>query len=165
MPLHELENACASLTDLWGHAAVVLREQLVTAPTAAQRVDLLQTFLLTRLQPQPRLLAPVLAAAESQPSLRVSEAAKLTGFTPKRLIATFRSEIGLTPKTYLRVRRLQAALRLLDADVADGAEIAAGLGYFDQPHFVREFREFTALTPTQYAQRRTALLSHVGLTA
>lgn len=165
IPLHELENTCAGLADIWGNAGTILRERLVAAPTAAQRIDLLGTFLLTRLEPRGGVLTPVLAAAERRPSLRVSEAAVLTGLTPKRLIATFRSEIGLTPKTYLRVRRLQSSLRLLDADIADGADIAAGLGYFDQSHFVREFREFTGLTPTQYAQRRTALPSHIGLTA
>ncbi|MDR3662819.1 MAG: helix-turn-helix domain-containing protein [Mycobacterium sp.] len=162
IPLHELENTCVSLTDLWGGAGAILREQLVAAPAATQRVDLLHEFLLARLQARTGALGPVLAVAEHQPSLRVSEAVQLTGMTPKRLIATFRSEIGLTPKAYLRVRRLQAALRMLDADVADGAGIAARLGYFDQPHFVREFRGFTALTPTQYRQRRSWLPSHVG---
>jgi AraC-like DNA-binding protein len=163
VPLHELENACVSLADIWGGAAAVLHERLVAAPTMPQRVDLVQDFLLARLASRPRVLGPVLAAAECQPSLRVSEAVELTGLAPKRLIATFRSEIGLTPKAYLRVRRLQAALRLLDADVDDGAGIAARLGYFDQPHFVREFRGFTALTPTQYRQRQNWMPSHVGL--
>ena len=52
---------------------------------------------------------------------------------------------------------------VLDAGSRDGADVAATLGYFDQPHFVREFRGFTSVTPTQYAQRRSALPSHVGL--
>ncbi len=71
--------------------------------------------------------------------------------------------MGLTPKTYLRVRRFQAAMRMLDAGDVRGARIAADLGYFDQAHFVREFRSFTAMTPTQYTQRRTWLPSHVGV--
>ncbi len=71
--------------------------------------------------------------------------------------------MGLTPKTYLRVRRFQAAMRMLDAGGVRGARIAADLGYFDQAHFVREFRSFTAMTPTQYTERRTWLPSHVGV--
>ncbi len=48
---------------------------------------------------------------------------------------------------------------------ARGATIAADLGYFDQARFVREFRSFTAITPTQYAQRRSWLPSHIEPTA
>ena len=105
----------------------------------------------------------VLLAAERHPSLRVAEASALTGLSARRLIASFRAEVGLTPKTYLRVRRFQAAMRLLDAGDASGARIAADLGYFDQAHLVREFRSFTAMTPTEYTQRRTLLPSHIGI--
>ncbi|MUL76231.1 AraC family transcriptional regulator [Mycolicibacterium sp. CBMA 226] len=164
IPLADMENASVNLTDLWGAPAAVLRDQLVTAPTWSRRIAIVEDFLLARLRPIPHTLTPVLQTAERQPSLRVSEAVELTGLSPKRLIATFRNEIGLTPKAYLRVRRLQAALRLLDAGSGDGADVAATLGYFDQPHFVREFRGFTSITPTQYAQRRSALPCHVGLT-
>ncbi|CAM5705346.1 helix-turn-helix domain-containing protein [Mycolicibacterium aubagnense] len=164
IPLADLENACVNLVDLWGAGAALLRERLIATPSWPRRIEIVEDFLLTRLRPIHHSLVPVLHAAERRPSLRVSEAAELTGFSAKRLIATFRNEIGLTPKAYLRVRRLQAALRLLDADAGAGADIAAALGYFDQPHFVREFRGFTSITPTQYAQRRGALPSHVGLT-
>ena len=63
------------------------------------------------------------------------------------------------------MRRLQAALRQLDTGPALGAGIAADLRYFDQGHFVHEFRSFTAMTPAQYTQRRSWLPSHVELVA
>ncbi|MCT7362005.1 helix-turn-helix domain-containing protein [Mycolicibacterium llatzerense] len=163
IPLADLENSCVNLTDLWGADAALLRERLIATPAWPRRIEIVEDFLLARLRPTPLTLMPVLHVAEHQPSLRVSEAAELTGLSPKRLIATFRHEIGLTPKAYLRVRRLQSALRLLDAGTGDGADVAATLGYFDQPHFVREFRGFTSVTPTQYAIQRSALPSHVGL--
>lgn len=163
IPLADLENSCVNLTDLWGADAGLLRERLIATPAWPRRIEIVEDFLLARLRPTPLTLMPVLHVAEHQPSLRVSEAAELTGLSPKRLIATFRHEIGLAPKAYLRVRRLQSALRLLDAGTGDGADVAATLGYFDQPHFVREFRGFTSVTPTQYALRRSALPSHVGL--
>jgi AraC-like DNA-binding protein len=79
----------------------------------------------------------------------------------KRLSALFRAEVGLSPKAYARVRRLQAALRLLDAGPVRGAHVAAEVGYFDQAHFVRDFESFTGMTPTQYSQQRIVLPSHV----
>jgi AraC-like DNA-binding protein len=105
-----------------------------------------------------------MAAVEGNPSVRMADVRRLTGLSTKRLIGLFRAEVGLSPKEYARVRRLQAALRRLgdlDADGARGAEIAAAVGYFDQSHFVREFRSFTGMTPTQYRRQRIVLPSHV----
>ncbi len=112
-------------------------------------------------------MGAVLGLAEQNPSLRVAEVLEVTGLSAKRLTARFRAQVGLAPKAYLRVRRLQAALRQLDGaaerGTVNGAAVAADLGYFDQPHFVREFRSFTAATPTQYVRRRSWLPSHVQL--
>jgi AraC-like DNA-binding protein len=60
--------------------------------------------------------------------MRVSYARQLAELSPKRLTAAFRAEVGLSPKAYLKVRRLQAALRRLDTGRGRGAAIAADLG-------------------------------------
>jgi AraC-like DNA-binding protein len=112
--------------------------------------------------PHPDVTA-VLAVAEHNPSMRVADAVALTGLSPRRLINLFRAQVGLTPKSYLRVRRLQAALRHLDNGPARGAHLAAALGYFDQAHFVREFRAFTETSPTQYLRRRSWLPGHLDV--
>ena len=91
--------------------------------------------------------ANVAAADANVQRLRQTE-----GF--KRVVAPFAGVI---------TRRNVDTGDLLDAGTGDGADVAATLGYFDQPHFVREFRGFTSVTPTQYASRRSALPSHVGL--
>ncbi|MEV0669074.1 helix-turn-helix transcriptional regulator [Mycobacterium sp. NPDC050441] len=163
MPLDDLENTCADLDTIWGRDASALRARLIDAASIQARVALVESFLLARMRSRVPAVAAVLQAAERQPSLRVSDACALTGLSARRLIAAFRAEVGLTPKAYLRVRRFQAAMRLLDAGDAGGARIATDLGYFDQAHLVREFRSFTAMTPTQYTQRHTWLPSHVGI--
>lgn len=167
-PLGDLENTLVGLTDLWGPAGELLRERLVAARSADLRVALLQAFLIGRMgradaYPPPRL-ASVLRTVELEPSMRVSKAQALSGLPRKSFTGLFRAEVGLSPKSYLRVRRLQAALRALSSP-AQGAAIAAELGYFDQAHFVREFRSFTGVTPTQYSRRRSAMPGHVELGA
>jgi AraC-like DNA-binding protein len=104
-------------------------------------------------------VAAAVAAIEANPSIQMTEIRDLLGMTTKRLIALFRAEIGLSPKAYARIRRLQAALRLLGS--MSGAQVAAEIGCFDQAHFAREFRSFTGMTPTQYSQHRILLPSHV----
>lgn len=167
-PLGDLENALIGLDELWGFSAELLRERLIAAGSAQQRVELMEHFLVGRMRrgqiwPQP-LVVSTLRRAELNPSMRVAKAQALSGLSAKRFNALFRSEVGLSPKAYLRVRRLQAVLRALNTPT-QGAAIAADLGYFDQAHLVREFRAFTGITPTQYATRRSSMPGHVALTA
>ncbi|OQZ93198.1 helix-turn-helix domain-containing protein [Mycolicibacter algericus] len=163
--LGDLTDACVGIGELWGHEAIALRERLADAPSAAARVSLVETFLLNRMRVEGFSVDPgvaaVLACAEHNPSMRVADAVALTGLSHRRLITLFRDQLGLRPKAYLRVRRLQAALRRLHMGPVSGAAIAAELGYFDQAHFVREFRAFTETTPAEYQRRRSWLPGHV----
>lgn len=164
LPLHELANANVALESVWGADGAHLHERLRDAKTTDERFALLEHFLLRQARfsiPRHPGLARAVAAFETDAEMRVADAGRLAELSPKRLIAAFRTEIGLTPKAYARVRRFQAALRGLRRDVS-GAEIASATGYFDQAHFVREFRSFTALTPTQYLRSPMRMPSHVS---
>lgn len=166
IPLAQLENSCLGLAEVLGRDGTVLHERLIEARSAANRIALVEEFLLTRRRtaaPRHGEIAAAIAAIEADPSIRVSEVRDLAGLSTKRLIALFRDEVGQSPKVYARVRRFQAALRRLDGPSGRGADIAHDLGYFDQAHFVREFRSFTMVTPTEYVQRRMWLPSHLGL--
>ncbi|MDT5253082.1 MAG: hypothetical protein QOH07_2033 [Mycobacterium sp.] len=150
MPLSDLENVCVGLDQVWGRDGVELHQRLIDAPTVAARFNIVENFLLSRPWSSVRrhpVVAAALAAIEHNPSIRMADLRDLVGVSTKRLIALFRNEVGLSPKAYARIRRFQAALRLLTAGFAGGARVAAEVGYFDQAHFVREFRSFTGMTP------------------
>jgi AraC-like DNA-binding protein len=162
IPLSELENAYVGLDDIWGCAGRELHERLIDAPTVVARFGILEAFLLSQpwssVRRHPGAAAAV-DAIETNPSIRMADLRDLVGMTTKRLIALFRAEVGLSPKAYARIRRLQAALRLLGS--MSGAQAAAEVGYFDQAHFIREFRSFTGMTPREYTEQRLVLPSHV----
>jgi AraC-like DNA-binding protein len=164
IPLGDLQDVAVGLDEIWGSSGREVHERLIAAPSVAARFGILEDFLLSRARfsvGRDPDVAAALAAVEANPSVQMADVRRLTGLSTKRMIALFRAEVGLAPKAYARVRRLQAALRHLDAGAAGGARIAADTGYFDQAHFVREFRSFTALTPTQYGRQRLVLPSHV----
>ena len=166
IPLGDLEDAYVGLEQVWGCDGRELHERLIETPSAATRFSVLEEFLLSRpwfvVHRHPGVAA-AMAAIEDNPSVRMAAVRGLVGMSTKRLIASFRAEVGLSPKSYARVRRFQAALRLLSTGTASGGRIAADVGYFDQSHFVREFRSFTAMTPTEYGQQRILLPSHVAV--
>jgi AraC-like DNA-binding protein len=164
IPLGDLEDAYVGIDEVWGSDGRDLHERLIETSSAQARFRILEDFLLSRpwlsADRQPGVAA-AMVAIEDNPSIRMADIHDLVGMPTKRLIALFRAEVGLSPKAYARVRRLQAALRLLETGPMGGARIAAEVGYFDQAHFVRDFESFTGLTPTQYAEQRILLPSHV----
>ena len=70
----------------------------------------------------------------------------------------------MSPKLFLRVQRFHRLLaRVSRASEVQWTEIATGHGYYDQPHFIRDFRDFTGMTPSIYLVRRGPDRHHIPL--
>ena len=74
----------------------------------------------------------------------------------------------MTPKLLCRLQRFQGVIRAIQSrggmeerDGIDWVDIALLYGYFDQPHFIHEFQEFSGLTPGEYLSLRTENARHV----
>jgi len=165
----DLADASAPLVDLWGSAADELSERLACGEAPEDRFRALEQMLLARLpggfvprQPIRRALDLI---HRSGGRMSVGAVVQRIGISRRRFVDAFRSEVGLSPKVFCRLRRFSAVLdsvaSLKDADWADVAQAA---GYWDQAHFNHEFREFCGLTPSEYLARRIAP-THVPSTA
>lgn len=62
----------------------------------------------------------------------------------------FRQYLGVTPKWLIRKYRLHHALQLLEQQSVEIADLVDALGYTDQSHLIRDFKEFLGVTPTAY---------------
>jgi AraC-like DNA-binding protein len=91
---------------------------------------------------------------ESDGLARVEAVARSAGVGVRSLQTRFRRAVGLTPKEFGRLVRLQATLKALDADDASLSDLAADRGFADQAHATRELRRATGLAP---ARLRAAL--------
>ena len=84
---------------------------------------------------------------------RVEEVVERFGIAPRTLQRVFQRYVGVSPKWVLRRYRLhEAAARLAEGTDRGWADIAADLGYFDQPHFIRDFTRAIGTTPAAYAE-------------
>jgi AraC-like DNA-binding protein len=166
IPADSVAEQAVPLEALWGAATYSLCEQLMEAATPLERVQVLQHFLRVRAH-RSLELGPALRlsfAAFEEPDLRsVAEVNRRTGLSPKRLLALFREEVGLSPKAFWRVRRFRAALHDLDRGALRGAALACEHGYCDQAHFLREFRAFAGSCPSEYLAARVVGTDHVSL--
>lgn len=116
--------------------------------------------------------------ASSDGRIAVGSLASELDCSHRHLIAQFQSCIGMTPKSAARLLRFNHALRLMNKRALDRhaksagrpyielpapgssrvakfdwAGLAADCGYFDQAHFVKEFRRFADATPLSFLQQ------------
>jgi AraC-like DNA-binding protein len=110
----ELAERHTRLEDLWDASARSVRERLLEADNAVDRLAILESTLAARL-PRVRSLHPAIASViDEMHSLHSVEAAvQQSGISHRQFIAHFRRAVGLAPKTYLRVLRFQRALQSL----------------------------------------------------
>jgi len=158
LPAGDLADTHVDLETLWGPSAGRLRERLCAARTSAERFQLLQEALLSRLCHGVEQHYAVSAALDmfgkNQAGQRVREAAKYLGLSQRRFIQVFKAEVGMTPKLFSRIQRFQQTRTFIQHNPSiNWADLAVDLGYFDQSHFIREFLEFSGLSPTDYINR------------
>ncbi len=73
-----------------------------------------------------------------------------TGISERKLERYFKKHIGLSPKSYSRIIRFSYIFQLVQEDTIDWADIVYVSGFYDQSHFIKNFKEFTGEHPSKY---------------
>ncbi|HSF18051.1 MAG TPA: helix-turn-helix domain-containing protein [Vicinamibacteria bacterium] len=89
--------------------------------------------------------------------MSVSEVARIMGVGSRQLERRFRERVGLAPKTFTRIVRFQSIFRRAPSDVRRWAELAFDCGYYDQAHFIKDFKRFTGESPAAFFASDNAL--------
>jgi len=163
-------NRETSLEDLWGRAALNLRNDLREAPTPEQKFNLLDFALRHRLS-ESRLshrdptIDYVLTLLHHSPgTTTIANLTRDTGISPRRLSQHFREQIGVSPKLYCRIQRFQQAVQQMHHGTAiRWAELALTCGYYDQSHFTNDFHAFSGISPTHYSATPRRWANHLPL--
>ena len=165
-PALEFAGRHVALADLWGSAANEIRERLHDAAEPCAQLATLERILVERLRHTRRMHPAVLHALTrfQAGGATVARVVRETGYSHRMVTTLFARSIGMTPKRYCRLLRMQRLLKRFAASPATPlADLAAAAGYSDQPHFTREFREFTGVTPDQYRAIRPAMPHHIQI--
>lgn len=84
-------------------------------------------------------------------SVEISKLADHLGLSKRLLEMRFEKLVGVGPKLFSRIIRVNQAAVLNDSDtIKKFIENSLKLGYFDQSHYIKEFKKFTGMTPKQY---------------
>lgn len=98
------------------------------------------------------------AASANRQIVKVAELAGLFGLSLRSLQRIFNQYIGISPKWVIRRFRIhEAAERMENGDLTDWTEFAGQLGYFDQAHFIRDFKAVAGKTPAAHLEANSKL--------
>jgi len=143
----ELTDRTVPMEDLWGARAREIGERVYAGPSRAA-----VEVLFAALQP-PDSPGPVQRAISAMTAMRgiagIARLADQANLSERQFRRRCEEESGMPPKLLARILRFRTACALAAraGERVDWAAVAAEAGYFDQAHFIRDFREFTGETP------------------
>ncbi|MBD2753492.1 helix-turn-helix domain-containing protein [Spirosoma validum] len=152
--MHDVTNQAIDLRELWGRSADEMQDRVDKTETTAQRVQLIQQYLIAQLrkfgQPDAGIGFCIGQINRTNGQLSLEDLANRTGITNRHLVRRFNQCIGLSPKEFARIITFRNALKHLKKYPSLSlTEIAYESGYYDQAHFIRACRDHAGLTPGQ----------------
>lgn len=94
---------------------------------------------------------------EAQGSVTMTQLCDEAGITARQLQRMFQTHVGLPPKYYARILRFNRIFSLIQHSQPSWADVVVLSGYYDQSHFIRDFKRFTGEDPTAYPFREESL--------
>lgn len=155
-PLHELFRASISLDNFMLRSELlVLEEQIAEAKNDAVRISHVERFLISRMknkEPDKLVLAALGLIQKSKGTIRISELMEQLHTSQSPLEKRFRQAVGTSPKKFASIVRFKALMQQRDSN-ASLVELAYDAGFYDQSHFIKEFKNFTGDTPEDFLGR------------
>ena len=158
-PLSEIENQSVDMLDIFNSEIRQIEEQLFLKKTVEERVLLIEQFLLSRFSPISLYDNMVIQKGVSV--IKACKGQTNTAFISNKLSVTqktlerkFSKYLGKTTKQLIKLFRFQEVLTDLSNNKNSSlTERAYRNGYFDQSHFIRDFKTYSGYTPKEFATK------------
>jgi len=152
-PLHELFRESVSLDNFTLRSELLfLEEQSGEAKTDTERIAAVERFLIGRMtntEPDKLVLAAITLIHKSKGNIRIKELTGQLHISQSPLEKRFRQAVGTSPKKFASIVRLKYVIQ--QYGYANSlTELGYEAGFYDQAHFIKEFKTFTGETPEKF---------------
>lgn len=153
--VYKLFNSVSDASEYFQDSITSLRKDLINLATPVDKLELISDWL----KKQCRFTDSVNAVIQNScqqilaaPTISTLEEIRNDiPYSEKQFIHNFKTQIGITPKVFQRIIRFNQILpRLKEQETIEWAEISEECGYFDQPHFIRDFKQFSGFNPSEF---------------
>jgi AraC-like DNA-binding protein len=153
----DIQNQIYSISDVLGNTGKQLLEQINDATSVQQKLFLLQRFLLKQLlSHQEDLIFDycIESITSSKGKITIKELEKETGYSSRWLNMKFNDKLGVSPKNLSSVIRFKQYYQaFINGNEESFFRNDFYLLYYDQSHFIKDFKRFTGLPPTKFEKQ------------
>ena len=155
MPVSEFADGQVPADILWGKRAVELEERICSASTLHERIRLVERFLLEQLRRYAKEDTALLIRHvwDRRGQVAIGDMTREVGISERQLERRFLEGVGVGPKQFTRLARFLDSCRQIRKHADSLTRIAHHCGYYDQSHFIRDFKRFSGLTPNEFRLR------------
>lgn len=162
LPMSEVANSLTNLHDLWQTEAKKMEEEIQQVHTNQQKVFAAQQYLITQLRrnkTDKTINYCMQAMKRANGAFSVAELANKVGMSQRQLSRKFNQCLGLSTKEFIHVNRFIDSLTHLKKHPAISlTDVAYASGYYDQAHFIHDYKTFTGFTPSALLNARNIIL-------
>lgn len=164
-PLNAIANQIAQPDELSQSSIQILYEELFEIPMNQAKINYLNTFFLKQLLETERVNLLVEQALQlilhHQGNLRIEELKTSLNIHYKTLERQFKTYVGLSPKTFARIVRFKHTYKHFHQFARHDPSFFLDLGYYDQNHFIKDFKYFLHTTPSAYCRKQRSLSDEI----
>lgn len=167
LPVLEIKDRVVDAEFIFGNEFLLFRESLLYAELVEQKISITEKYLLNRIKDHfeihPAVNFCISKIIDNPSRSSIKEFTHQTGYSNKHLISLFGKYAGINPKQYVNVLKFQQAVFMLEKNIdrINWAHLAFECGYYDQAHFINEFRRFSGFNPSAYLEARGEYVNYV----
>ena len=156
--LKAISNTEVALSDIWKNISREIEDKIYQAGDMKERSRVLQSFLYSifceaQIQSANVIEYCIKEIRLTKGLLSIEDLSSKTGISKRQLLRQFDHYVGLSPKEFSRITKFLSSLNILAKHPSKNlTAIAYEGGYYDQAHFIHDFKEYSGLTPSEYLQ-------------
>ncbi|PLX23684.1 MAG: hypothetical protein C0597_00730 [Marinilabiliales bacterium] len=156
IPLYKLKNKVYTLSEIWKEQGKAFEEKILNYNKISQIIKCIDQFFInnlnSNLNDRKRRLNEILNFCYSDNTiLTVDEICRSLQISYRTMYRIFKKEIGICPKKYLEIVRFNKVCNLLNKfPDMDWTELVYLCGYYDQSHFIHDFKSIMNCSPEKY---------------
>ncbi len=167
-PASEFTNYATDMQDVLSKEIIELYDRLMNVDTIAMKINVLETYFLEKLRKNEKQLKKTVVMQQlcthlltDYDQFDLAALAQNSGMSERNIQKLFLHNVGISPAAFVSVVRFNRSLAQVLNTNASLTDIAYDCGYYDQAHFIREFRKFTGIPPS--AGRRSPIKGNIDL--